>query len=267
MSKGLIICGYPGIGKSSCAGWNGAIDLESSTFSQEMGMMNWIPLYVKTAIQLAEQGFTVFISTHREVRRYLASNPSKIPVVIFCPKVEWKEQWIQRLQARYDQSKDSKDLRALKHVQDFWDKIPEMIKEAREAKIPVIQPAELDYNLKSYIYWLQFHFYDCDFTTPLHMLKNAIEYTNGDDEYSVGMRNGMRYAAYLIDGVDPEYERLSEKRPLSKEELMARAKVLDALRRKKGENHGETLCPNPQSNASSNQPQAETVATAAQASS
>ena len=59
MSKGLIICGYPGIGKSSCAGWNGAIALESSTFSQEMGMMNWIPIYVKTAIQLAEQGFTV----------------------------------------------------------------------------------------------------------------------------------------------------------------------------------------------------------------
>jgi len=222
MSKGLIICGYPGIGKTSCAGWNGTIDLESSTFSQEMGMMNWIPMYVKTAIQLAEQGFTVFVSTHREVRKYLASNPSKIPVVIFCPKVEWKEQWIARLQARYDQSKDSKDLRALKHVQDFWDKIPEMIKEAREAKIPVIQPA------------------DCDFTTPLHMLKNAIEYTNGNDEYSVGMRNGMRYAAYLIDGVDPEYERLSEKRPLSKEEIIARAKVLDALRRKKGENHGST---------------------------
>ena len=140
-----------------------------------------------------------------------------------------------------------------------------MIKEAREAKIPVIQPAELDYNLKSYIYWLQFHFYDCDFTTPLHMLKNAIEYTNGNDEYSVGMRNGMRYAAYLIDGVDPEYERFFEKRPLSKEEIMAREKVLNALRRKKGESHGETLCPNSQSNVSPNQPQAETVEAAGQA--
>ena len=99
------------------------------------------------------------------------------------------------------------------------------------------------------------------------MLKNAIEYTNGNDEYSVGMRNGMRYAAYLIDGVDPEYERLSEKRPLSKEEIIARAKVLDALRRKKGENHGEILRPNSQSNVSPVKPQAETVATAAQASS
>lgn len=247
MSKGLIICGYPGIGKSSCAGWNGAIDLESITFSQEMGMINWIPLYVKTAIQLAEQGFTVFISTHREVRKYLASNSSKFPVVIFCPKVEWKEQWVQRLQARYDQSKDSKDLRALEHVRDFWDKIPEMIKEAREAKIPVIQPAELDYNLKSYIYWLQFHFYDCDFTTPLHVLKNAIKYTDGNDEYSLGMRNGFRYAAYLIDGVDPEYEKLSKN--------------------KKGESNEEIIRSNPQSNVSSNQPQAATVETADQASS
>ena len=171
-------------------------------------------------------------------------------MVIFCPKVEWKEQWIQRLQTRYDQSKDSKDLRALDHVRDFWDKIPEMIKEAREAKIPVIQPAELNYNLKSYIYWLQFHFYDCDFTTPLHMLKNAVEYTNGDDEYSVGMRNGMRYATYLIDGVDPEYEKFSKK------EIMAH---------RKGESHEEGKYSVVKSNVSPVKPQAETVETANQA--
>ena len=33
--KGLIICGYPGIGKSSIAGWNNCIDLESSYFSRD----------------------------------------------------------------------------------------------------------------------------------------------------------------------------------------------------------------------------------------
>jgi hypothetical protein len=99
------------------------------------------------------------------------------------------------------------------------------------------------------------------------MLKNAIEYTNGNDEYSVGMRNGFRYAAYLIDGVDPEYERLSEKRSLSKEEIMARKKVLDALRRKKGENNEKIIRSNTESNVASNQPQTETVETTDQASS
>lgn len=32
MKKGLIICGYSGVGKSSIAGWNNCIDLESSYF-------------------------------------------------------------------------------------------------------------------------------------------------------------------------------------------------------------------------------------------
>jgi hypothetical protein len=34
----------------------------------------------------------------------------------------------------------------------------------------------------------------------------AIEATNLKDEYSLGMRNGMRYVKSLIDGKEPEYE-------------------------------------------------------------
>jgi hypothetical protein len=34
----------------------------------------------------------------------------------------------------------------------------------------------------------------------------AIEATDGDDKYSMGMRNGMRYVKSLIDGKEPEYE-------------------------------------------------------------
>ena len=34
----------------------------------------------------------------------------------------------------------------------------------------------------------------------------AIDATDGDDEYSRGMRNGMRYVKSLIDGKEPEYE-------------------------------------------------------------
>lgn len=34
----------------------------------------------------------------------------------------------------------------------------------------------------------------------------AIKATNSQDDYSMGMRNGMRYVKYLIDGKEPQYE-------------------------------------------------------------
>ena len=34
----------------------------------------------------------------------------------------------------------------------------------------------------------------------------AIDATDGDDKYDMGMRNGMRYVKSLIDGKEPEYE-------------------------------------------------------------
>ena len=74
--KGLIICGYPGIGKSSIAGWNNCIDLESSYFSRdEKGFAlcdtDWVTRYCKLAFDLARQGFTVLLSCHELVRNQL----------------------------------------------------------------------------------------------------------------------------------------------------------------------------------------------------
>lgn len=53
MSRELIICGYPGVGKSSIAGWNNCIDLETED--------NWPELY-KTFYNLKEeiQGIRIF---------------------------------------------------------------------------------------------------------------------------------------------------------------------------------------------------------------
>jgi broad-specificity NMP kinase len=47
MSNKLIICGYPGIGKSSIAGWDHCIDLESSKYSQST-----IPLLAEAKYKL-----------------------------------------------------------------------------------------------------------------------------------------------------------------------------------------------------------------------
>ena len=232
---GLIICGYPGIGKTACAGWNGCIDLESSVFSTgahpfdtnsieiqgedsvaSLTVPSWVYSYCNVAIYLATQGFTVFVSTHKDVRRAL-QHMTKIPVVIFCPKVEWKEQWIERLQKRYEQTKLIKDQRALKHVMEFWDKsLPEMVDEAHAAKWPVVQPAAIDYDLKDYIYFIQRNYGAMDqhgaSVSPLHFLHHAIEVSDGEGAYFVGLRNGMRFAASLIDGKDPQFEHLIKKK-------------------------------------------------------
>lgn len=265
-TTGVIICGFPGIGKSSCAGWNRCIDLESSDFSQA-GIKDWPQLYVNTAINLAKQGFTVFVSTHKQVRYFLIQYQERclkfrqlaheVPVVIFCPQLNMKEAWIERLRTRYEKTKLTKDLHALRHAETFWE---ESITEMENCGLPVVKPSAMDYDLKDYIYYIQgIHAHNGQHD-PLHMLRYSITATNTQDPYSVGLRNGMRFAISLIDGKDPVYEKLPEKRPLSKEEVMARKKVIDyAWGYKKGESHGKDDHSDTESNVSPNQPQAETV--------
>lgn len=93
--KGLIMIGYQGIGKSSCAGKNDCIDLESSTFWFEGSRSeNWYIPYCNIAMDLANQGYTVFTSSHKVVREQLASMPlmpNVGKVVIFCPETRFKK--------------------------------------------------------------------------------------------------------------------------------------------------------------------------------
>lgn len=42
----------------------------------------------------------------------------------------------------------------------------------------------------------------------LEQVDNAIEATDLKDEYSTGMRNGMRFVKYLIDGEKPIFEHM-----------------------------------------------------------
>ena len=94
---GLIICGYPGVGKSSIGGWYNCIDLESSYFSKgwDGSMVNilqeplnyvktsledevktlripsWVSCYADVGMDLADQGYTVLMSTHKDVLDFL----------------------------------------------------------------------------------------------------------------------------------------------------------------------------------------------------
>ena len=159
MKKGLIICGYPGIGKSSIAGWNNCIDLESSYFSRdEKGFAlcdeDWVTKYCKLAFDIARQGFTVLLSCHVMVRNKLKeikdmkSNYFYPPVVIFCPRADMKEAWGIRLMKRYNETNLDKDFRALEGAMRSWNR--NMIW-MTEQNFPIYCPMSIDYDLRDYI--------------------------------------------------------------------------------------------------------------------
>ena len=150
--KGLIMIGYPGIGKSSCAGKNGCIDLESGNFWVGVKReINWYIPYCKIAMDLANQGYTVFTSSHSTVREQLASMPL-LPnvgkVVVFCPESRFKTEWIQRLQDRYDKTKLVKDYNALTHAKEYF---TENVRDLFNCGLPVYYPSWMDYDLMDYV--------------------------------------------------------------------------------------------------------------------
>lgn len=156
MKKGLIICGYPGVGKSSVAGWNNCIDLESSFFTHSIpdGIERswswedeWCPAYCEVAISLAKQGFIVLTSTHLAVLNYFAKHCPSLAIV-FCPRFEMKEEWSKRLFERWLRTKDEKDLRAFEGAINYWDK---KIDYAINCGLRAYAPDNIDYNLKDYI--------------------------------------------------------------------------------------------------------------------
>ena len=70
----MIIIGFPGIGKSTVSKTNDKyIDLESSCFDKDANKL-WYKDYCKTAIDLSNQGYVVFVSSHDKVRDYFISN-------------------------------------------------------------------------------------------------------------------------------------------------------------------------------------------------
>lgn len=122
----MIITGYQGIGKSTLANKNHKIiDLESSCFwKEEDGIRSrptdWYVYYCQMAQYLSKQGYIVFVSCHQEVRDWLSVHNEEKFCAIF-PAKSIKEDWIQRLQNRYNVTQSKKDLKALEHAEKFYD--------------------------------------------------------------------------------------------------------------------------------------------------
>lgn len=80
----MIICGFPGVGKSTAANRvKGVVDLESTPFKKDF------ETYVNVALHMSKNGYTPLVSSHEEMREHLLTSGVKFKIVI--PKLTDKE--------------------------------------------------------------------------------------------------------------------------------------------------------------------------------
>ena len=142
----MIYVGYQGIGKSSISGKNNCIDLESGNFWVDNKRIDdWHKIYVNIAEHLSNQGYKVFMSSHKIVREEL--NKRKIEFKVIMPSIFLKEKWIDRLQKRYDKSNLSKDYKALMNAKECYEEnIEDLLQENH-----IIQIQDINYDLNDLI--------------------------------------------------------------------------------------------------------------------
>ena len=148
----MIISGYQGIGKSSLAGKNNCIDLESGNFWVDGKRADdWYKPYCQIANHLSEQGYTVFVSSHEVVRRELEK--SKEPVYVIFPAIDLKDEWIKKLEDRYNNTKLDKDYRALMNAKDRY---KENITELMRCNLKFYEITRINYHLDDIIDYLEY---------------------------------------------------------------------------------------------------------------
>lgn len=125
MFKGAVIMGYQGIGKSTVAkDISTVIDLESSLMKYPDGTRpeNWEKLYCNQAINLAKRKRIVFVSSHEvvqyELSEYCKNNELDIWIGAIAPWYSLKDEWIEKLNNRYEETGKSKDYRAWMNAKD-----------------------------------------------------------------------------------------------------------------------------------------------------
>lgn len=88
----MIICGFPGTGKTMMARLSNWVDLESTPFEKDW----W--RYAKVAKHMSDNGYTVMVSTHRELLERLEQMEVSYTVVV--PPVSDKDIYINRYKQR-----------------------------------------------------------------------------------------------------------------------------------------------------------------------
>lgn len=143
----MIIIGYQGIGKSTLANSNPKyIDLESSHFFVDGERpQGWHVVYCKIARSLSEQGYHVFMSSHKVVRDYIAEAYPNVETVVVYPSLALKDEWIQKLRERYESTQLLKDFKAWKNAEDSYEQnITELSEQSGLTRISI---CAMNYNL------------------------------------------------------------------------------------------------------------------------
>ena len=138
----MIYVGYQGIGKSSISGKNNCIDLESGNFWIDNKRTDeWYKIYCNIAEHLSKQGYDVFMSSHKIIREEL--NKRNIKFITIFPSLNLKDEWIKRLENRYNLTKSNKDYKALMNAKEMYN---ENIKDLMQEK-NIIIINEIEYDL------------------------------------------------------------------------------------------------------------------------
>ena len=142
----MIVIGYQGIGKSTLARKSFRyIDLESSALRKgNMRWQNWYEPYCMIAEWLSRQGYTVFVSSHKEVRDYL-NEFCEEPFCAVVPSEDLKDEWIERLRERHKRLPTDKNYRAYMNAVDrFTENVREIKKDVADVREITSMSYELD---------------------------------------------------------------------------------------------------------------------------
>ncbi len=141
----MIIIGYQGIGKSTLANKDVRyIDLESNNFFIDgVRQDNWYKIYCNIATHLSQQGKRVFVSSHEVVRSELKD--SKEDVVVVYPSLDLKDEWLGKLDLRWQNTSSVKDYKAFMNAKEMFE---ENIKDLQNSDFIKVEIKDINYNLK-----------------------------------------------------------------------------------------------------------------------
>jgi len=88
----MIICGFPGVGKTTLAKFSNWVDLESTPFEKD-----WVR-YAKVAKYMNDNGYNVMVSTHPQLLEQFEQMEVRYTVVIppFTDISIYKDRYIKR---------------------------------------------------------------------------------------------------------------------------------------------------------------------------
>ena len=125
----MIICGFPGTGKSTMAKFSRWVDLESTPFEKD-----W-ERYAKVAKHMSDNGYTVMVSTHRELLAMFEQ--MEVSYMVIIPPITDKETYLHR----YDMRGNSYDF--IRQLDTNWQRwISDIVEKPTVLKTVVVLPKD-----------------------------------------------------------------------------------------------------------------------------